>query len=101
MVEFHVDDCHIFEERENNETKFGGNLSVRRKKKEKPLLMFGHDECIIKQYTMTGKHGKAPNGAVDLIPKDDAQGVMISMFQSRELGFRVQINELELTLVNT
>jgi hypothetical protein len=42
--------------------------------------MFGHDECIIKQYTITNKHWKASNGAVILIPKDDGQGVMISAF---------------------
>jgi hypothetical protein len=91
MVEFHVDTCHIFEERGNNGTKFGG---------KKPLIMFGHDECTFKQYTLTKKHWKAPNGTVILLPKDDGQGVMISSFQSQEFGFRVQINNQELTLIN-
>jgi hypothetical protein len=101
MVEFHVDTCHIFEERANDETKIWRELQCKKKKtEEKPLLMFRHDECIFKQYTMSGKHWKAPNGAVVLIPKDDRQGVMISAFQSRALGFGVQINEHELTLVN-
>jgi hypothetical protein len=49
----------------------------------------------------TGKHWKAPNGAVVLNLKDGGQGVMISAFQSRELGFGVQIDEHELTFVNT
>jgi hypothetical protein len=81
MVELHVDTCHILEKRANDGTKFGGNLSVR-KKEEKQLLMFGHDECIFKQYKMTNNHWRAPNGAVILIPKDDGQGVMIYAFQS-------------------
>jgi len=93
MVELHVDTCNILEERANNETKFGGNLNVRKEAEEKPLIMFGHDECIFKQYTMTNKHWKAPNGAVVLIPKDDGQGVMISAFQSREFGFGLQLNQ--------
>jgi hypothetical protein len=100
MVEFHVDTCHIFEERAKDGTKFGGNSSVRKKQEEKPLIMFGHDVCILKQYTLTKKHWKAPNGAVVLIPKDDGQGVMISAFQSREFGFGVQKSDQELTLIN-
>ena len=82
MVELHVDTCNILEERANNETKYGGNLSVRKELEEKPLIMFGHDECIFKQYTMTNKSWKASNGAVVLTPKDDGQGDMIHAFQS-------------------
>jgi len=50
---------------------------------------------------MTGKHWKAPNGAVVLILQDDGQGVMISAFQSQEFRFGVHINENVLTLINT
>ena len=50
MVEFHVDSCTEFQERMNSETKFGGNLSMRMNKEEKPLIMFGHDEAIFKQH---------------------------------------------------
>jgi hypothetical protein len=42
--------------------------------------MFGHDECIFKQFHTTNKSWKAPNGDTVLIPKDDGQGVMISGF---------------------
>jgi hypothetical protein len=101
MVELHVDTCNILEEKANNETKFGGNLSVRKGIEEKPLFMFGHDECIFKQYTMTNKHWKAPNGATVFIPKDDGQGVMISAFQSREFGFGFDLNQQQLALINS
>jgi hypothetical protein len=63
--------------------------------------MFGHDECIFKQYTLTNKHWKAPNGATVLIPKDDGQGVMISAFQSREFGFGFDLNQQQLALINS
>jgi predicted HTH domain antitoxin len=87
MVEYHVDICHLFQDRMNERTKFGGNLSVRLAKEEKPLLMFGHDESIFKQYLLTGKAWIGPNGEKAISPKDEGQGVMISAFQSRNDGF--------------
>jgi hypothetical protein len=56
MVECHVDACREFQEKMNKETKFGGNLSVRLKKEENPLIIFGHDEAIFKQYLLMKKH---------------------------------------------
>jgi hypothetical protein len=101
MVELHIDSCHKFEEKANKETKFGGWLSIRKAEEEKALIMFGHDECIFKQFHTTNKSWKAPNGETVLIPKDDGQGVMISGFQSREFGFGMPLTADELTLVNT
>jgi hypothetical protein len=40
MVEYHVDDCILFQDRMNNNP-FGGHLSVRKPKELKPLFMFG------------------------------------------------------------
>jgi len=60
----------------------GGNLSICFPIGQKLLVIFGHDECIIKQYTMTGKQWHGPNGETYVIPKDDSAGVMISAFQS-------------------
>ncbi len=42
----------------------------------------------------------APNGERVLVPKDDAQGLMISMFQSREFGFGLEISDEDLKKVN-
>ena len=55
MVEYHVDASQIFQDRMNNETKFGGKLSVRLDKETRPLLMFGHDESIFNQFLLTKK----------------------------------------------
>jgi hypothetical protein len=93
MVEYHVNSCTEFQERMNNETKFGGNLSVRMNKEEKPLIMFGHNEAIFKQYLLTKISWYGPDGISILVPKDDGQGVMISAFQSIELGFGVKVSQ--------
>ncbi len=100
MVEYHVDSCTEFQERMNEVTKFGGNLSVRMKKEEKPLIMFGHNEAIFKQYLLTKKSWYGPDGMSVLVPKDDGQGVMISAFQSRELGFGVKLTQEQLDEIN-
>ena len=62
--------------------------------------MFGHDECIFKQFQTTNKAWKSPNRETVPVPKDDGQGVMISAFQSREFGFGMQLTEAQLMLVN-
>ena len=100
MVEYHVDSCSEFQEKMNRETTFGGNLSVRKQENERPLLMFGHDEAIFKQFLLTRKSWCGPNGETVLVPKDEGQGLMISAFQSREFGFGLQLNNEQLAEVN-
>ena len=41
-----------------------------------------------------------PDGTKQLLPKDDGQGVMISSFVARELGYRFQPSQLELEEIN-
>ena len=48
---------------------------------DKPLLTFGHDECIYKQFIFSNKAWVGPNGETVLIPKDKGIGIMISAFQ--------------------
>ena len=55
MVEFHVDTCRTFMQKMNNETRFGGNLSVRMLPCQRPVIVMGQDECIGKQYSFTRK----------------------------------------------
>ena len=100
MVEYHVDASHIFQNRMNKETQFGGKLSVRLEETTRPLLMFGHHESIFKQYLLTKKTWKGPNGETPLVPKDDGQGVMLSAFQSREFGFGLELSKEHLEEVN-
>ena len=100
MVEYHVDTCREFMERKNNDSEFGGNLSVRRDQTKRPLIVFGQDECIVKQYQFTQKSWNGPNGETALIPKDDGLGVMISAFVSCEFGFGFELTTGQLQEVN-
>ena len=80
---------------------YGGSLSVRRDKSSKPLIIFGQDEAIFKQFLFRKRQWVGPDGQRPLIPKDEGQGVMISAFQSREFGFGFRaLTDEELKRVN-
>ena len=100
MVELHVDSHPSFQERMNATTMFGGNLSVRMPPNTKPLIGFGQDECIFKQYLFTNKAWTTPEGQKPVIPKDEGLGVMISAFVSREFGFGMKLSDADLVQVN-
>ena len=100
MVEYHVDTCKEFMDKMNNESVFGGNISLRSNPEKRPLIVFGQDECIVKQYSFTHKSWNGPNREQALIPKDDGLGVMISAFVSREFGYGVALTSEELHCVN-
>ncbi|KAI2493650.1 hypothetical protein MHU86_20903 [Fragilaria crotonensis] len=104
MREYHVDS---FEPEKSKAllqqlvtTDFGGNLSVRFDSSLKPLIIFGHDECIFKQFLMPSKQWYGPNRETFIRPKDDGLGIMISAFQSREFGFGLDTTESDLSEVN-
>jgi hypothetical protein len=99
MVEFHVDTSEKVLLL-GNVGEFGGNLSVRFPVGSKPLIAFGHDECIYKQFLMSNKSWVGPNGESNIVPKDDGLGVMISAFQSREFGFGVDVSPDQLEEIN-
>ncbi|KAL7532560.1 hypothetical protein ACHAWF_008635 [Thalassiosira exigua] len=89
LIEFHVDDHETFIERGAQLHPFGGNLSVRKPAGRKPLIVVGQDEAIFKQFLNMWKAWKLPDGTMAIMPKDDGNGVMISAWVSRELGFGV------------
>jgi hypothetical protein len=100
MVEFHVDSCRTFMERMNKETRFGGNLSVRMLPCERPVIVMGQDECIVKQYSLTKKAWVGPEGEQPITPKDEGLGIMISAMQSREFGYGMELTQEEFNQVN-
>ena len=57
----------------------------------KPMIVFGQDECIFKQYIFTKKSWMGPKGQTAIIPKDEGQGLMMSSFVSRDYGSNLQI----------
>ena len=68
LVEFHVDDHPSFMEKVKH-LPFGGNLSVRKRKDEKPLIQFGQDEAIYRQFLLTLKQWYMPDGTTTTNPK--------------------------------
>ena len=102
MVEYHVDSFAADNEllKEMVTTSLGGNLSVQFPQGSKPLIIFGHDECIFKQFLMPGKQWYGPNRETSVVPKDNGMGVMISAFQSREFGFGLDLTKEDLVKVN-
>jgi len=111
MVEFHVDDIpeiNVIDNKTENKLRtkieeeclYGGNLSVRKEPEEKPLLAFGHDECIFWQFIFTGLAWVGVKGELPIIPKDEGFGIMVSAFQSREFGFGFALTLDNLKAVN-
>ena len=99
-VKFHINDHPSFQTIMNGISKFGGNLSVFKPAGLKPLIRFGQDKSILKQYAFTTKAWTCPDGTRGLIPKDEGAGVMISAFASRECGFGIDMSPEDLARVN-
>ena len=64
-------------------------------------MIVGQDECIFYQYILSLKGWIRPNGERSLDPKTVGEGLMISAFKSRDLGFgHQQFTEEEIIRIN-
>ena len=98
MIEFHVDSisddwCRSKLQNEiDTAMKIHDGLGTgmswfRKNKKRKPLIDWGQDEAIFKQYISTKNTWTGRNGEFPIRPKDDGSGLMISAMQGRSYGF--------------
>jgi hypothetical protein len=85
MVEYHVDSSKLSQDETDKETQFGGNLSLCIEM-DKPLIIFGHEDSIFEKYHMKKSVRVAPYGTTFLLPKDDGQGLMISLLHCYSPG---------------
>ena len=99
FFEYHVDDQEIFQHKCSH-LPYGGHLSVRKPPHLKPLMLLGQDECIFKQFVFTRGFWVLPDGTRQLVPKEEGQGVMLSSFCSRELGYGFPLTQDVLEAVN-
>jgi hypothetical protein len=76
----------------NKENAFGGWPSVRRDKSKKMMIKIGHNEAIMKQYLLTKKKWRGPNGETALVPKDKGMGTMISVWLGNTYSIRAVRN---------
>jgi hypothetical protein len=100
MVEYHVNTCKEFMNQVNKESAFGGNVSVQSNPEKRPLIVFGQDECTVKQHSFMHKSWNGPNCKQALIPKDDGRGMMISALVSREFWYGMALTSNKLQRVN-
>ena len=73
---------------------------MRRDTSKKPIIIIGQDESIFKQYCLSKKQWFLPDGSTNANPKDEGQGIMISAFVSRDLGFGFNISPHDLRRIN-
>ena len=71
-----------------------------KKKNERPIVMFGQDECIFKQFLFSHKQWVLPDGTTPPMPKDEGQGVMLSSFVSCEFGYGMDLSSSQLVHIN-
>lgn len=101
MLEFHVDKHDRLQEIANEKYgAFGGRVSVRKKEGDKPAIIFGQDEAIFNAHLSRTHQWVDPNGRRAIMPKTNGAGIMISAFQSRELGWGIPITEDQLSEIN-
>jgi hypothetical protein len=102
MVEFHVDDHEFLHDvaEEMGFGLFGGNLSVRKSPDVRPLMIFGQDESAYSQFLFGNRQWVGPKGQRPLLPKTNGLSIMVSAFQSRETGFGVDIDRIQMDEIN-
>jgi hypothetical protein len=64
------------------------------------IVKIGHDEAIIKQFTLSKKTWYGSNGEAALLPKEEGLGIMLSGLMSRDLGWGFPMSPEQLQMVN-
>jgi hypothetical protein len=87
MREYHLDTHKAFGDFVSaNNKQYGGDLSVRLRMDERPVLLVGQDESTFHQYFFLKKQWRGPNGKAFLMPKSEGEMYMASGFTAREFG---------------
>jgi hypothetical protein len=87
MREYHLDTHKVFYDYVTaNNKQYGGDLSVRLRVGERPVMLVGQDESTFHQFVFSKKQWKGPNGKAFLMPKSEGEIYMASGFTAREFG---------------
>jgi hypothetical protein len=87
MLEYHLDTHKAFGDFVSaNNKQYGGDLSVRLRMGERPVLLVGQDESTFHQYIFSKKQWRGPNGKAFLLPKSEGEMYMASGLTAREFG---------------
>ena len=99
MREYHIDTHPVLQKHVNN-TRMRGDLSVRKPASDRPLIIIGQDECVVKQYSFSSKTWEGKDGEKKLLPKSDGYSLMMSAFCSRCFGLGLNVTEQQLEEIN-
>ena len=104
MLEFHVDDHPRFMEKVNG-YEYGGLISIKlprgpNNENLKPIMERGQGECACSQHSYSTFDWVTDYGEHPLRPKSNGMTLMISAFQSSEIGFGYQLTVEQLRTVN-
>ena len=72
---------------EMNREQHGGDLSVRKRPDERPIIEVGQDESIFDQYAFPGRVWHGANGETIPRPKGTGDGRMVSGYIGPSIGF--------------
>ena len=97
--QYHVDTNPVLFQFVKN-SKMGGDLSVLKKKNERPIIIIGQDETIFKQYSFSSKTWHSPEGCSHLIPKSDGYTQMVSAYVARPFGLGIHLSSSQLGELN-
>jgi hypothetical protein len=87
MCEYHLDTHKAFGDFVSaNNKQYGGDLSVRLRVGECPVLLVCQDESTYHQFVFSKKQWKGPNSKAFLMPKSEAKIYMASGFTACEFG---------------
>eukprot|EP00957_Ditylum_brightwellii_P145510 11079619-Ditylum_brightwellii.AAC.1 len=96
VVELHVNSWEEFVLDMSKNSKYGGNLNIRKDPNIKPIAVLCQDEVIFKKDFFSLKGWKMHNGETVLLPKTEVEGLIVSALQNRYWGFGFQLTEDDL-----
>ena len=99
MREYYIDTHPILSKYVKNK-KMCGDLSVRKSETDRPLIIVGQDECVVKQYSFSSKSWTGKDGEKKLLPKSDGYSMMLSTFCVRCFGLGLNVSDQELEEIN-
>ena len=75
-------------------------MSYQKDPNKKSLIIFRQDEAVFTQFCAHSSHWVGPKQEREFLPKTNGRGIMLSAYQSRELGLGLKISQEDLKEIN-
>ena len=101
MIELYVDNHDCLQQWDHNKYGlFGVSVSFCMPQGLKPIIVFGQDETDFNVLILNVSMWISPDGEWSILPKINSIGVMVSAFQSRDIGFGIKMSDVMIKLIN-